>query len=140
MRTYFFITFFTVLSSCLYGQDSTKFFGIYSEVELELNNGSRWILPEEMKNALNDQFEYFEKISLKTNVKSKKFGKKLMSKAEEIYEVCDIEGPGHNMFHHWLVPYWGLLEEFRDSYFKEDQEEYYFKIRNAKSVLDLYFQ
>ena len=83
---------------------------VWQEVEINLNEGQKWSVHENMLPLLNQSFELITNADLQSKGQCKKLAKKLIKLADNIAKECYLEGDGHAYFHAWYVPYYNLLK------------------------------
>lgn len=130
---------FLSITSSGFGQTMPKN-SIYTEVQINLNNGERWMITAEMRKELDKIFKVIDARETTYKTSGKRLAKKLMGMTEDLIDVCSFEGQGHTEFHKWLNPFWDLLEMLRDELFKEDEQEIWKDIQYARQLCDVYFE
>ena|SRR3989338_2902079 len=113
---------------------------VWQEVEINLNEGQKWSVHENMLPLLNQSFELITNADLQSKGQCKKLAKKLIKLADNIAKECYLEGDGHAYFHAWYVPYYNLLKSLRDELFLVDARTTVEDLRRGIRMYHTYFE
>lgn len=113
---------------------------VWQEVVINLNDGQKWVVHEDMLPLLNTSFELISNSDVQKKGQYQKLAKKLLKLADRLADVCYLEGDGHAYFHAWYVPYYGLLKELRDELFVVDARTIIEDLRRGTRMYHLNFE
>jgi len=112
----------------------------WQEVVINLNDGQKWSVHENMLPLLNQSFELITNADLQSKGQCKKLAKRLIKLADNIAKECYLEGDGHAYFHAWYVPYYNLLKSLRDELFLVDARTTVEDLRRGIRMYHTYFE
>ncbi len=129
-----------LLNASAFSQEQLAPPSVYDEVVLELNNGEKWLVNENMLKPLQKSFELIENAGTLKKGSQHRLFRKLWKLSDKIADVCYLEGEGHHVFHAWFMPYINLLEALRDELFVEDANNILEDLRHSVEIYHTYFE
>jgi len=126
------------LSACT--EDNTPIPSVYDNVSLELNNGEKWDVSDNMIQHMNNSFDLIDEATGESEKDYEALAKDLVEQKTAFVSSCDMKGEGHDVLHAWLMPYIGLLEDLDKATTLDDQERILGDIENARTIFLEYFQ
>lgn len=107
---------------------------------IELNEGQKWIVNEEMK-------PYINKSKLLTNsfLQSNSTGyhalaKQLKEQNDQLIQSCTMDGKAHDELHKWLHPHMQLVSQLDKAETAAKANSIVLSIKNSFETFDRYFQ
>lgn len=85
---------------------------------IELNNGEKWKVNEEMKPFIINGEALVDKFIADKSTDYKKLAKDLKEQNQSLISSCTMDGKSHDELHKWLHPHLEMVEELAD----EDQQ------------------
>lgn len=125
-----------VLGACNSEKEAETTPSIYDEIAIELNDGKKWDISDQMKSFMTKSI----KVANKDNADHDKISEELNELKDEFISSCDMEGEGHDVLHSWLLPYLDLLEEYENAKSDSDKTDALEQIRLAHGVFNEYFE
>jgi len=107
---------------------------------LALNNGSKWVINEEMKPIIqksNDVLANQE--NFKKNGNYKELAVVLDELNTQLINSCTMKGPDHDMLHHWLEPHMKLIESLKNADTPDAESELISKLKESFQTFNQYF-
>ena len=124
------------VASCSSEKESEVTPSVYDDIELELNDGKKWEVSNDMKvymvksiNLVNHDKPDYDRLAIS-----------LVELKDEFVSHCDMQGHGHDVLHSWLMPYLDLLEDFENAENEADQKKALAQIKRAHEVFEEYFE
>lgn len=78
---------------------------------IELNNGAKWKINEEMKPFVTNGSLLVIHFIRKEGADYKKLAARLMSENDQLIKSCTMNGKSHEELHKWLAPHLALVEK-----------------------------
>ena len=125
-----------MFGSCTNENNASSTPSIYDEIELELNDGEKWEISSSMKSHIESSRKAIEH----GDFKHEQLAEELIQSKDNFISGCDMTGHGHDVLHEWLIPYIGLLDDYKEANNEKDQEEALNQIKMALKVFDEYFK
>src|SRR5690554_2302012 len=91
-----------------------------SSDELELNNGEKWIVNEEMKPFVSKQEELLQTYIQTNQTDHQELARNLQEQNQQLIQSCTMTGKSHDELHKWLHPYMALLVDLEKARSKEE--------------------
>lgn len=85
-----------------------------SEEALELNNGEKWVVNEEMKPHVREGEDLVNVYAETNHSDFKKLATDLKSHNDKLIKSCTMDGKSHDELHKWLVPHLKLTKELAE--------------------------
>jgi hypothetical protein len=96
-------------------QDQTQEKTTNSPATIELNNGAKWIVNEEMKPFLTESESILNTYIANGSTDFKTLAKELADKNSGLIKSCTMDGKSHDELHKWLHPHMALIESLQDA-------------------------
>lgn len=90
---------------------------------LELNEGERWTVNEEMKPFVSKQEELLNTYAQSNQSDYKALAGQLQEQNQLLIQSCTMTGKGHDELHKWLHPYMALLVDLEQAESKENADK-----------------
>src|SRR5690606_18426784 len=94
-----------------------------SSEALELNDGEKWIVNDEMKPFVSKQEELLNTYTRTNQTDHQELAGQLQERNEQLIQSCTMTGKSHNELHKWLQPHMALLVHLDASESKEDADK-----------------
>src|SRR5690554_650383 len=105
--------------------------------DIELENGQRWQVNEEMKPHIKaSEALFFDYINSQDN-DHKKLAQDLKAHADALIKSCTMEGKAHDELHKWLHPYLQRVKELEEVEFDDQVTT---KLSEIKATFEIYHQ
>lgn len=106
-------------------------------VDLELNNGEKWIVNEEMKPFV---LEAKQKVSQYDNGDYTLLAEQIKEQNQGLIKSCTMTGESHDELHKWLEPHLKLTQELADAKNEKQAKEIVAQIEKSFETYNAYFQ
>lgn len=106
---------------------------------LELDNGEKWKVNEEMKPHVVAAEEEFNRFVAEGDTDFDVLAEKLKGHNKELIESCTMEGKSHDELHKWLHPHLELVKEMAESD-KEHGDEILERMKESFHVYHEHFE
>lgn len=108
-----------------------------SDEEIMLNNGSKWLVNDEMKPFIKSGEETLENYIANQDGNNQVLADKLKAENDSLIKSCTMTGKSHEELHKWLHPHLELVAALK----KADNSQAADKIiHELKASFDLYHQ
>lgn len=87
--------------------------GDHSEV-IELNNGEKWLVNEEMKPFVQKGAELVDAYIEENKTNFKELATQLQEENNQLIKSCTMDGKSHDELHKWLQPHLELVKELEN--------------------------
>lgn len=81
---------------------------------IELNNGAKWAVNEEMKPFVNKGEALVASFSQHNGTEFTKLAKEVGIQNEQLIKSCTMKGKSHDELHKWLAPHLALVKELEN--------------------------
>lgn len=108
--------------------------------EIQLDEGKRWKVPEEMMQYLRSMENAINSFENNTEKDYVALARLIDRDIRMLTENCTMEGQGHDELHKWLVPYIELSEDFDLATETAEQEKIYQAFKQKFEVFNTYFE
>jgi hypothetical protein len=108
-----------------------------NELDIELNEGQKWQVNEEMKPPLQRSEIALNKYEAESSEDYEILAQQLKSNNDELVKTCTMKGESHDQLHKWLHPHMKLTNSLITA---ENQKEADQIIEQLKSSFDTYHQ
>ena len=78
---------------------------------IELNNGAKWAVNEEMKPFVNKGEALVANYSQHNGTEFTKLAQEIAAQNEQLIKSCTMKGKSHDELHKWLEPHLALVKE-----------------------------
>ncbi len=106
---------------------------------IELNNGEKWAVNEEMKPFIDDAEKLLSAYIKKGDGDFHSLAEKLREKNQELIKSCTMEGKSHQELHKWLEPHLELVDELTDAQDAETANAIIAKLSDSYKLYNQYF-
>jgi hypothetical protein len=104
--------------------------------KLELNNGAKWIVNEEMKPSVAEGEKQLNNYQPE-NGDYKKLAADLSTSTDNLVKTCTMTGVPHDALHAWLAPHMKEIEKLKNAENREKANEI---VRELKESMEEYHQ
>ena len=111
-----------------------------SETPLELNDGERWVVNEEMKPFLAKSEELLASYKQNNDTDHQALGIELQEQNTLLIQNCTMTGKSHDELHKWLHPHMALLAELSTATDQAEVERLTTEIDASFDTYHTYFQ
>lgn len=138
LKTVIFISLSALIFAC--AQKEEKIVSIYDDIHLELNDGEKWDVSDNMMRHMEKSFTAISKLDKSDKKDYRKLIESLNKQKDLFVSSCDMEGEGHEVLHQWLIPYMGLIESLENAITPEERKDAFEQLKMAKTVFKNYFE
>ncbi len=107
---------------------------------IELNNGEKWLVNEEMKPFINAEIYLLEEHLNMNAGDHLALAAALKEQNEGLINSCTMEGKSHDELHKWLHPHMQLIDRLSKAELKEESEHIIEEIQASFETYHNYFQ
>ncbi len=113
---------------------------VESEEDLELNDGQKWFVNEEMKPFVKAGEERVEKYIKEKKGDYKSLAAQLTEHNNQLIKSCTMTGKSHDELHKWLHPHLELVAELGKAEKPGDADQIIEKIDKSYATYHQFFQ
>ena len=129
IRTLLLLAIPLMLTSCANGQHKGE--------TIEMNNGQKWKVNEEMKPHIEKGREILNTYLDENSTDHKALAENLQEQNSNLIGSCTMDGKSHDELHKWLHPHLEMVKALKDA---ETDEEVTKVTKELKASYDLYDQ
>lgn len=107
---------------------------------MELDNGERWVVNEEMKPYLSASETLVTGYLGQASEDNRQLATDLKTQYKELIKSCTMTGKSHDELHKWLYPYINLVEKLNETTSKAEADELVAHINESFDVYHQFFQ
>lgn len=111
-----------------------------SDAPLELNDGERWVVNEEMKPYVAKSEELLATYQQNDNADHQALGTQLQEQNTLLIQSCTMTGKSHDELHKWLHPHMALIAELSSTTDEVEAERLTRQIKASMDTYHAYFQ
>ena len=112
----------------------------YEHLGIELNEGEKWVINEEMKPHIKEAQLIFNKYTSSGDEDYKKLANELKQQNNRLIKSCTMDGKSHDELHKWLHPHIGLIDDLADAASPKDANVVLDLLEESFDAFDVYFQ
>lgn len=106
---------------------------------IELNNGEKWLVNEEMKPFVLKGEELVNEYIQANKTDYKELAVQLKDKNSQLIKSCTMDGKSHDELHKWLHPHLELVKELDNETDAVKAKEIVVKLQNSYQQYQIYF-
>ncbi len=106
---------------------------------IELNNGEKWRVNEEMKPFVLKDSELVNAYIQNRQTDYKALASQLKDQNDQLIRSCTMDGKSHDELHKWLHPHLELIKELENSSDENEAGEIVLKLRRSNEIYHQYF-
>ena len=107
---------------------------------IELNNGERWAVNNEMKPYVTAGTELVDNFIKTGNSDYAALAKQLKEQNDKLIKSCTMEGKSHDELHKWLHPHLELVKELEEEKDAAKNKEVVTHLKDSYEMYNKYFQ
>lgn len=107
---------------------------------LELNNGEKWEVNEEMRPHVAAEEEILKNYKSSDSTDYKALADELVKENSNLINSCTMKGENHEELHKWLHPHMELLDELGKSASNDQAEKVISKLEKSFEIFHQYFK
>lgn len=107
---------------------------------IELNNGERWAVNNEMKPYVTAGTELVDNFIKAGNTDYVALAKQLKEQNDKLIKSCTMEGKSHDELHKWLHPHLELVKELEEEKDAAKNKEVVTHLKDSYEMYNKYFQ
>src|SRR5690606_22737518 len=111
-----------------------------SSEPLELNDGERWVVNEEMKPYLSKGEELLNTYMQASQADHKELASQLQEQNNLLIQSCTMTGKSHDELHKWLHPHMALLVDLGSAESKTNADKLISEINTSFETYHQHFQ
>lgn len=108
--------------------------------ELELNNGEKWSVNEEMKPHIEEGAIILEKYLASEGSDYNELATALSNQNNQLIKSCTMTGVAHDELHKWLHPHIQLINKLKETENHEDSKRVVMELEQSFKTYKKYFQ
>ena len=109
----------------------------HGEISIELNNGEKWRVNEDMKPFILEAENVLNQYS---NGDYEELADQLKDKNKGLIKSCTMSGKSHEELHKWLHPHMQLIEKLDDAESKEEADKVIVDLKKSFKIYNTNFQ
>ena len=110
-----------------------------SSEAIELNNGEKWVVNEEMKPFVLKGAELVSIYVQENETDYKELAEELKEQNNQLIKSCTMDGKGHDELHKWLHPHLELVKELENESIATKASEIISQLQNSYKQYHKYF-
>ena len=107
---------------------------------IELNNGEKWMVNEEMKPFVMKGEELVNSFIQNNQADYKALAQQLKEQNDQLIKSCTMDGKSHDELHKWLLPFIDLSENFKNSKTLQEYATHFEEIKTTFIHFNTYFK
>ena len=108
--------------------------------DIELNNGEKWQVNEEMKPFVNQSEQLLDDYKASEAQDHKALAEQLKDENNKLIKSCTMKGKSHDELHKWLYPHIGMIEALHKAEDKDEAEVVIADLEESFDTYHTYFQ
>lgn len=112
----------------------------HHEVKIELNNGRKWAVNEEMKPHIELGRVFLETYLTNGDTDHQKLAKDLKEQNNMLIKSCTMDGKSHDELHKWLHPHLELVKELSEASTQAEVTEVTEQLKASYDLYDQHFE
>ena len=113
---------------------------IQGEIEINLNNGAKWLVNSEMKPHIKKEEALLVEYRLQKDQDYQKLAKNLKTQNNALIKSCTMKGESHDALHKWLYPHIELIENLTKAENAEEASKIVFKLQKSFTLYNNTFR
>lgn len=110
-----------------------------SAESIELNDGERWVVNEEMKPYVAKTEELLKEYNSETD-SHVELSERLTEQNNELIRSCTMTGKSHDELHKWLHPHMETVQALGEAESQEEAEKIHADLKQSIDTYHTYFQ
>ncbi len=106
---------------------------------IELNNGEKWLVNEEMKPFVLKNSELVNAYIRNNQTDYKALALQLKEQNNKLIKSCTMDGRSHEELHKWLLPHLELVKELENLPDENEAKEIVMKLQKSNEMYHKYF-
>lgn len=107
---------------------------------LELNNGEKWEVNEEMKPLILRSADILSTYQSNNAMNHQELAIQLKEQNTALIKNCSMQGQAHDALHKWLLPHMNLIERLHKAENDENASEIIEELQISFTTFNTYFQ
>ncbi|WKK76184.2 hypothetical protein QYS49_01980 [Marivirga salinae] len=109
-------------------------------IEIELNQGEKWVVNEEMKPFLKQSEEILQSYNASNDSSHLELADQLKAQNDQLISSCTMKGKSHDELHKWLHPHLQLVKKLQEAESKKEAEAVIQQLEDSYEIYHQYFQ
>ncbi len=110
-----------------------------SSEAIELNNGEKWVVNEEMKPFVLKGAELVSIYVQENETDYKELAEELKEQNNQLIKSCTMDGKSHDELHKWLHPHLELVKKLENTPDEHTAKEIVLKLQQSNEMYHRYF-
>lgn len=106
---------------------------------LELNNGERWVVNEEMKPFVAEGSHLVDTYVQENQTNYTELAQQVKDQNNKLIESCTMEGKSHDELHKWLSPHMTLVQDLENSSNEDEARNIVQQLQESYKTYHNYF-
>ncbi len=111
-----------------------------SEEAIELDNGKKWVVVDEMMGHIQNMVTDLDQFENQEEKDFSELAVKLEGNIDLLTSSCTMTGKAHDELHKWLLPYIELVDELSSAENDTEANETYKEIQASIETFNTYFE
>lgn len=112
----------------------------HDQVAIELNNGQKWKVNEEMKPHIEKGRELLNAYLADGSTDHEQLAEDLQEQNSKLIKSCTMDGKAHDELHNWLHPHLELVKTLRDAETEDEAAKTINELKASYELYDQYFE
>jgi len=112
----------------------------HGQEKIELNNGQKWAVNEEMKPHIEQGYVILTTYLSEGGTDNEKLAKDLQEQNSKLIRSCTMDGKSHDELHKWLHPHLELVKELSKAKTPDEVSEVTDKLEASYDLYVQYFE
>ncbi|MBK6264007.1 hypothetical protein JKA74_03075 [Marivirga sp. S37H4] len=108
--------------------------------KIELENGERWIVNDEMKPFLNKSEAILQSYTSSNDTNHLELAGQLKEQNDQLISSCTMKGKSHDELHKWLHPHLQLVKALQNAGTEKEAEAIINQLEESYNIYHQYFQ
>jgi len=107
---------------------------------IELNQGEKWIVNEEMKPFLKQSEEILHSYIASNDTSHSELAGQLKAQNDQLISSCTMKGKSHDELHKWLHPHLQLVKQLKNAESEKEAKALIQKLEDSYKIYHHHFQ
>ncbi|MCO5232898.1 MAG: hypothetical protein LC105_05140 [Chitinophagales bacterium] len=106
---------------------------------IELNNGEKWIVNEEMKPFVLKGSQMVDEYIQRKGTDYKKLASDIEDQNNQLINSCTMDGKSHDELHKWLHPHLELVDDLKNASSQDEANQIIIKLQESNKIYHQFF-
>ncbi|WP_296619339.1 hypothetical protein [Marivirga sp.] len=109
-------------------------------IEIELNQGEKWVVNEEMQPFLSQSEVILQSYNASNNTSHLELADQLKAQNDQLISSCTMKGKSHDELHKWLRPHLQLVKSLQNAESEKDAKAIIKQLEESYEIYHQHFQ